>query len=282
MRLLWLGVGVLMVGACRSPEPPATPAGSPADNVDTDTDIPDTDPPLSAFRSNSWLLEDLDIVPITDTDGDGTLDNKLPEVLEAVDLLMRNQDMSTAAINENIAANIAQLTTVVFLDADSDGDALEIDVLTGMAGDGTTLAVDPVSYDDLGVPRSQLIGEFVDSLSFGVSGAVLLRITMLQGVAPAPVQLQSVVLDGEITESELVLTGRLRGVIPVDSFIDEAIAPLIPPEGYEIFPGVISSRDEVLAIIRDLAPGLADVTLPDGSVGISAVFDLVAGEWEIP
>jgi hypothetical protein len=125
------------------------------------------------------------------------------------------------------------------------------------------------------------VGAFDGPLEFETTGDVMLRVTMMSGLDPSPVQLRAVEFDAEITDSALVVTGRMRGVIPIDAFIDDAIAPIIPDEGYEIFPGTLSTKAEVLEIIRDLAPGLADVTLPSGEAGISAAFDVIAGEWDL-
>ncbi|MEZ4316582.1 MAG: hypothetical protein R3F61_03740 [Myxococcota bacterium] len=280
MRFLWLGASLVALGACRAAVDAGDTDTIPTQAIDTDTpDLPA--PALSAFRGNTWLVEDLSIVDDTDVDGDGALDNKLPDVLHAVDLLMRDQDMSTEQINRNIAANIAQLVTIVFIDARSDGDTIELDVLAGMEGSQTELLVDPASYDASGDAVSQLSGAFVEPLAFAATGDVLLRVTMAAGLEPSPVQLHDVRLEGEITASELVLTAVLRGVIPIDRFIDDAVAPLVPEEGFEIVPGTVSTKEEVLDLIREIAPALSDVTLPSGEAGISAVFEVSAGEWEI-
>ncbi|MCB9676582.1 MAG: hypothetical protein H6737_15810 [Alphaproteobacteria bacterium] len=279
MRLARAGGCLLLLVACKAATEAEDPDAIAPLDTDVDTDAPPP-APTSDFRESTWVVDDLSILEDTDLDDDGTIDNKLPQVLAAVDTLMRNEDMSVAQVNQNIASNIAQLVTIVFLDARSpDGEAIEIDVLAGLSEDGV-VSVDPSSYDEDGTPRSQLAGGFVGPLDFEATGDVAIRITMMPGIDPSPVQLHAVVLDASMTDSQLVVTGLMRGVIPVDRFIDEAIAPVIPDAGYEIFPGTQSSKAEVLAILHDLAPGLADVTLPNGEVGISAAFEIVAGQWD--
>ena len=271
----------ILLCACGDAQPITTSdADADADtDADTDTDT-DTDTPISEFREGFWLVTSLAIVEDTDLDDDGVVDNKLPEILVAIDELLRDEPLSVEAINTNIQANIDNFVTVVFLEGRSDGEDLALDVLNGFSIDGSsTLAVSPSSYDDQGDALSTLTGSFSSNTDFSVFGDLEMVVTMVSGVDPAPVRVESVTIEGLAGPG--AIGGRMHGILPVDAFIDDVVASMIPEEGLEIFPGTLSTKEEILDLVRSIAPGLADATLPSGEAGVTAAFELSAGSWTL-
>lgn len=265
---------IALLTACTPTDEVTTPP--PATEIPTPVDLPTPPPtpPASSFRAGTWRVDSLVIVGDTDLDDDGVIDNKLPDVLAAVDLLLGAQDVSLDSVNAGIASNMANDVTVAFIDGQSDGTALQLDVLPGTSD----LVIDEaLAYDEDGLPRARLLGAMAAERAFEVAGKVTLPVTMLPGLPPSPVFVDGVVFGGEL--DALGVNALLVGAIPVRSFVDDVIAPVIPPEGYEITPGNVMTREEVLALIENLAPGLADVTLPSGEIAVSAAFEITAVAW---
>ena len=68
------------------------------------------------------------------------------------------------------------------------------------------------------------------------------------------------------------------GVVPLTRLIDDAIGPLVPPEGIELSPGNVLTRDDLVSLLHDLAPGLSDVETSTGELGITGAFTIIATE----
>jgi hypothetical protein len=281
IALVWIGA----IAACPAPDPtqPAPAVDDPTAPSSTPVPDPVPDPPLPAettsFRQKTWLVDALAIALSTDVDGDGVQDNKLPEVLDAIDALVGTEDLSTAQVNANIASNIAQSVTIVFLDGNSDGESMTLDVLAGTV-DETTLdfEVDPASYDENGEPTSRMEGAFYSETRFDAAGDITLQVTMQDGLAPVQLPFEDVRFDALLEEDFERLDARMFGTVPLTRLIDDAIGPLVPAEGIELSPGNVLSRDELIAVLHDLAPGLSDVETSTGELGITGAFTIIATE----
>lgn len=277
MRSLCFGTIVALLSGClpREVQEAPTPPGDPLPTAPVPTPPPPT-PPASTFREGSWLVDHLVLHSEADTNGDGVDDNKLPAVLTTVDILLGEASVSVEQVNTSIENNLAANVTVVFLDGSSDGDALLLDVLPGLPD----LTVDvEAAYDDDGLVRSRLEGTLLDEALFSAEGRLFLPVVFIPGFPPSPVRLDLVVLRGTLDAD--AVAGTFRGAIPVQAFVDDVVAPMIPPEGLELTPGTLTPHAEVIALIESLAPGLADVELPSGEPAVSAVFDVGASAFPL-
>lgn len=277
MRSVQFGTIVALLSGCLTrevQEAPTPPVDAPP-TAPVPTPPPPT-PPASTFREGTWLVDHLVLHGEADTNGDGTDDNRLPAVLTTVDILLGDAAVSVEQVNASIENNLASNVTVVFLDGTSDGDALTLDVLPGLPD----LTVDvEAAYDDDGLVRSRLEGTLGDETGFSAEGRLFLPVVFIPGFPPSPVRLDMVMLVGDLDAD--TVSGTFRGAIPVQAFVDDVVAPMIPPEGLALTPGTLTPRDEVLALIESLAPGLADLELPSGEPAVSAVFDVGASAFPL-
>jgi hypothetical protein len=110
-----------------------------------------------------------------------------------------------------------------------------------------------------------MIGD--DGFSAG-PGDLALDFVVAEGVAPVPLELVDTQADGTYGDT---LAGTFQTVIPLDTVIEQIVAPAIPVEGYDLGgDGVPESPEVVLDFVWSLAPTIGDVTLSDGTPAITA------------
>ena len=207
-----------------------------------------------------------------DLDGDGEIDNKLPDVLNTVDALVTAQDLTKTGINEALAAGLGDDTLVVLIDAEHDDPDLRVDVLLGTVDEDTdALGVDEQSYGEDGAPTSRLSGWFESQEEFTASADyILIPVTFYPDEPPLFIPLAIAVMEGELTAARC--DGTLVGAAPVDDVIELVVEPLIPTgDDYDKSKYLNQERDEFIEGIRDLAnENMADIELEDGSMAFSA------------
>ncbi|MEQ1503068.1 MAG: hypothetical protein ABMB14_12600, partial [Myxococcota bacterium] len=212
-----------------------------------------------------FRLTSLEVVSDADTDGDGQEDNHLPDALGALDLTLPAQGFALEPFNERLQANI-DTTTPVFVDAHAAGD-LALEVMNATVEPDGTLRVDE-AY------AVELRGGFDDAGTFAVGpGDIWIEIVVREGSPSVPVGLLEAILTGSVDAS--ILTARVHTLISIDEVIEDVIEPSIPPEGWDLDrDGLPESKADVMALVGDLAPLLADRILSDGAPAISAVLAL--------
>jgi hypothetical protein len=245
-----IGVGALLCATgCQ---------GLSAHNAPLEADVP--------AEAGSWLVTSLMLERTDDVDGDGVVDNQLLNAVEAVDLVLADDFMSPAAFNERLVEVLEMPDNRVVMETEQAGSSLLVEVLAAAedAGElqpdwGSAVRLDGTLRDD----RSFVVGP--SDLTFQVIARV--------DLPPVLVPLDATTITGELGFDEV--TGTMMGVVPVDPVIDRVIAPTLYP--YDIDgDGVAETPEEILDLIRELAPALSDVTLPDGTLGVSAALSFVA------
>lgn len=229
------------------------------------------------FRVSSLVL--LDEEEGIDFDGDGTLDNNLPNALVPVDILMGSGvDMSREGFNATLADAIAQNLLNMLLNANHANLILEVDVLGGTTETGI-LTVDPISLDVNGEPASTFEGHFESERKFtGGPDNVVIPITFFADSDPVMARATRAHIWG--TMDDAAVDGIIAGVVPARNLIDDVIEPTIPEAGFDTNgdgePDV--SKEAIMETVEGLADNenIADIELPNGERGVSAAFQFVA------
>jgi hypothetical protein len=206
----------------------------------------------------------------TDNDGDGLVDNHLPTALAAVNALLPEEGFDLESFNERITEGIE--LSRIYLDARRQGTLIDIDIAVAFSEEP---GEEDASYAKA-LPSARLSGNFVEGNSF-VAGPDDLELHVIGALdqPPVPIQLQGAMLEGSI--DELGVRGIITARIPVESLMEDVVEPLLPAEGWDLDgDGTLESYDEVRDFVWELAPQIADVTLPDGSTAISVMLDLDA------
>jgi len=263
---------------------------STATGTDTDTNqttIDETTPEeiVSTYEAGTYqitdfaLSEDSDIG--LDIDGDGEIDNKLVSVLAAAALFT---DIGQAAdINKILSEQIAKGDIVMLSEMVHDTGDLTLDLLLGDIDKDGNLFVDDNSYDENGDPNSRLSGAFVDQTNFAATSQYIeVPFPIMPDEPPVLIPLSMVTAEGSADDkgSDAII----GGAVPVEAFVNDIIDDLIPT-GEEYDPALYNDmeRDEFMKWIWDFAssPGVADITLADGSPAVSAAvtFTATATAW---
>ena len=211
----------------------------------------------SSFVSGEFLLVSLQVDPETDLDGDGVIDNNLPNALAAIEQVIPEDEWELGEFNARLDETL-HTTTRILLDADHDGQRLDLDVVLETLGDA--------DFED----RTTFGGVFTDERSFS-AGPGDLRMPMLAYAEadPVDIQLWDTVITGVMDDGGSA--GTMATVIPIAPLMDDVIAPMIPASGFDLNgDGVKESHDEVMDFLWAVAPLLGDVTFDDGQTGISA------------
>jgi hypothetical protein len=176
--------------------------------------------------------------------------NHLPEALDALDVLLPDQGWSLDGFNATLEDNVANWSAV-YVEVHP-GSPLHLHISTGEEAYASPL-------------EGELIGQ--DGFDAG-PGDVSLDFVVSEGVAPVPLALLATRATGTFGET---LSGEFEAVIVLDRVIDDIVAPAIPVAGYDVDgDGIEESPAAVLDFVRELAPAIGDVTLADGTPGITA------------
>jgi hypothetical protein len=241
----------------------------------SDPDFTETSETTSSFREGQYVLFDLAVVASTDNDGDGVVDNHLPNALAAVDVLVPEGGFDLATFNETLRDNVANHSAVL-LGATHRPPQLQLALLAG-ARDGEQLTVDPAALGPEGEPLVVLEGAFDDEHIFHAGpGMVELPIVGAEGLDPMPVRLEMAHLGGTLDAAGS--EGVLTGVLPIAMVIEAFVEPLLPEEGYDLDgDGILESHAELLDFVADLAPLIADTVIePYGELGVTARLSFAA------
>jgi hypothetical protein len=281
MRTCILGlIAAIALGGCHKGSDDTDGLGG-TDTDDTDQ-APDDGYP-STFASGRYRLTEFVLMPLDtggDVDGDGTQDNRLPNLLTAADLAVSGQQLSPDEVNANIAAQIAAGDLAVLLDAVYAELDLTVDVFGGtMDVDSGAIAIDPSSYDDQGNPRSELLGQFSSETEFAAGPAdVNVPVIFVPEDPPVLVPLVHTSLTGTMDADGV--SGMMSGIIPANDMIDQVIDPIIPEEGYDTNgDGTIDmTKADIMELVTTLVnnENMSDIVFDDGSRGISAAFTVTA------
>ncbi len=201
----------------------------------------------------------LEVIDAADVNGDGLIDNQLKTAIDAVDLLMADDFMSLGAFNERLIEVLAMPENVLLLDLAHEEGSLSLQMSAAVeASDG--FEIDPasvVAFD----------GRIDEDLSFTGGPADLSFSLIAQlGFDPVPIPLLSARIDGYLGDR---IEGSIAGVIPIDAVLDDVVDPLLISWDLD-GDGIPEPEEEIRSLVHGLAPGLADVVLPDGALGISA------------
>ncbi|MBT3223364.1 MAG: hypothetical protein HN348_30190, partial [Proteobacteria bacterium] len=220
-----------------------------------------------------YRINKLQLVPDTDTDDDGTVDNNLPNALELVDLMLASQDFSIESFNALLQSNLDSWTTVVLIDAKVDSDYwLAMDLLIGEADESFQLSVNPLSYDDQGDPVATVEGAFTsETMFFAGPDDFAINVSFYEGMDPLAVTIEKARFNGAMTAKSNA--GNLTGALPVDELINKVIDPLLDPDGTDINgDGIVETKAEILKLIWSIAPNAGDIDLGNDRTGISCRF----------
>ena len=269
MNRISIALALAALTACAGDDTATTPTTGTTGTTGTTATTPLTY--SSAFMAGQYSIDTFTLLASTaegkDMNGDGVADNSLPGTLMLLDTMV-DQDLSVDGFNLQVSEAFASGEAVTLADALFADGVLSIEMLTGLT-DGS---VDPASYDSNGDAISLLLGGFSGEEAFSTtSDLLLLSFPFLPKTAPLPLAFEMVTFDGDINEAGM--SGTLYGVIPTERLIDEVITPLVPKKGVE---GM--TYEEVMELVVSILgyPTVSDVTLADGSVGISAAFTYTA------
>ena len=265
-----------------------TPVEEPVDDTDTDPVLADTDTDadlptntiptdtrITAFAGGLYRIGALDLMGDDDVDSDGVVDNNLVNALALVDGMLPTTDLSLANFNATINTGMAETNIILLEFAVTDGEAAQIGVLYAEENNGN-YRVDPASLDAYGDALIQLEGAFVSQDAFGAGpGEINFPAELVPQAELSIVTIVEAHVEGTIDDT--ISNGQLSGVLPVRSIIDDMIAPLIPPEGFDVDgDGINETVQEVLDLVESIAPLVGDVTLPGGEPGVSCTFSYFA------
>ncbi len=216
----------------------------------------------ASLERSSYIVTALGVQRVDDTDGDGQVDNQLVNALNAIDIVLPDDFMSLALFNERLIEVLEKPDNRIVLETAVEGDEMSVDVLPS-SEQGSAL----VRNHDAG---SSLDGEALGAGMFLVGPSdVSFRVIARDDLLPVDVPLVQTVMTGDHDGEGI--DGELQGIIPLDPILDDVVDPLLWATGWDIDgDGVLETPEEVSAFIRELAPGLADTRLQDGSLGISA------------
>ncbi len=236
----------------------------------------------SSFTHGRYAFDALSLPDVPDVDGDGVVDNHLPDVLRLIDTIAPDQGFDPENFDVRLADNITEHSTIL-VDAEQADLTLQIAFLTATRVDGVLVPC-PESYNESGTPTEVVKGVFLDETTI-VAGPTTLRIEVVGALntPTVPLQLSRATVEG--TLSSAVMEGRIFAVLPIETTLSDFIIPLLPQDGYDIDgDGVVESVEELIAMLEDLAPSLADVELPYGELGVSVALDYVAhpASWQDP
>jgi hypothetical protein len=216
-----------------------------------------------------------------DWNGDGTLDNNLPNVLTAFGFFLEGYDLSKDGLNTIAADAIDNDTLVLLIDARYDDADLTLDFLAGVLdGDGNLQVDEDESYDSQGEPISRMVGRFVSENTYTAGpNSIVLPIPVDAAGTPAPFPLEDVRMDGNL--GAITLDGTIVGIVPVAPFVEGVLPIFIPEAGFDLDGddeiGEGETQADLIALVTGLLNTSADVETSAGAPGISAAVHFSAG-----
>lgn len=273
---VWVVPAFLALAAChRESADSGALVGEPTTSPPTDTGFP------SAFITGQLRLIQYALMPLDnggDVDGDGTPDNRFPQLLETADELAGpGAELSPTEVNAMVAAGLADGSAAILLDATHADLDLAVDVLWGSWNPLTDqVTVDPTSFVS-GEPRARFLGDFEGEMAFlATADALDAPVVVEDGQPPAFIPVVGATMQGDLDPT--ASNGEIYGVIPVDRLMDQVFDAQIPPEGLDLNGDGSIGADETHAAVMDAVheivsdPSIADVLLDDGSYGVSVAF----------
>jgi hypothetical protein len=236
----------------------------------------------SSFTQGRFAFSHLSLPDDDDVDGNGEVDNHLPDVLRLVDAAVPERDLDPASFDALLQDNIANHSTIL-MDAATVGLELWIAFLWA-SREGGDLVPDKDAYNEEGHPTETVVGRFLGPQAF-VAGPSTLRLDVVGALdlEPLPITLSGAMVTGDLDEGGVA--GTVQAVLPVEATMNDFVLPLLPAEGYDIDgDGVPESVEELTALLAELAPSLGDVALPYGETGVSVtlLFEAVPATWLDP
>lgn len=278
---------LILLVACTSKEPAPVDPTETADSdeaIDTevvDTDTPgvdsdsgppvDTGPTIIDFEQGSYRATSIRVMPPgdgIDQDGDGDIDNALPELLLLVDAALPG-DLSPTDVNDRLLGLILTQELNILFDANHDGTVLTIDVLEGELDTNGDLRATPGSFDELGMPRQHLVGAFVVDNDIRVGpGSITVPIQFLADEPVVRFEAATAYLRGQLDDDDF--GAFMSGAFTVSSIMDDVVIPLI--DSFVIDP---TDRAGLVALAQTIIDGEADVVV-NGEPAISTTFRIEA------
>ena len=279
MRIWSMMVGASLLVACGDKDTvddTATPSGG-GDSGDTVAEAE----PLSTYESGQFRVSSLSIASDpkagVDLDGDGELDNKLPQVLQLAATLT-GEPLDVVSLNEILATDVYKGNLILLTELGYVDRTLTVDAMLGVEDESGTLTVDESSYTD-GTPNTRFVGAFDSQTTYAASSTrIELPFPLLIGEPAVLVPLELAQTIGEVDNDSN--GGIIVGAVPVDDFMTQVIDPIIPTgDDYDPSAFLDMEREELLDFIYEFATGetMADITLEDGRKAVSAVVTYSGG-----
>ncbi len=268
-------LGALLLVGCGEDDTGKTDdtANQPDDTGETgDTELqePPTDFEAGTYRVTAMEL--LDTGEGFDLTDDGEVNNKLPSVLMALDMMVED-DMSRDGLNATIADALETGDLVELLDTSYTDLVLTYDLLLGSVDDHGTLSLDQEqSYDAHGEPYSRFEGIFLDQVAIELGPSdVQIPVAFYADEPAIMIPVWQAIATGELSTDGTTCT--MGGAIPVDLLMVQVVEPLIPEDGYGD-----QTKEELLETIETLlsSDSIADIQLEGDQPAISAALSFTA------
>jgi hypothetical protein len=277
-RIMLLAAGLL--AGCGDKETIAQDSGDSSSGGSDSGEADIETEPVSTYESGqfrvSLLSIESDMTVGVDLDGDGEVDNKLPQVLQLAATLT-GEPLDVDSLNTVLLSDISKGALILLTELGYTDRALTVDAMLGVADKSGALSVDKSSYTD-GVPNTRFSGAFSSQTDYTSSSErIELPFPLLVGEPAVLVPLELAQNIGSVDGS--ANGGIIVGAVPVDDFMSQVIDPVIPTgEDYDPSDFLDMDRDELLDFIYEFATGetMADITLADGRKAVSAVVNYSA------
>ncbi|MGC6493361.1 MAG: hypothetical protein ACON5B_11035 [Myxococcota bacterium] len=240
-----------------------TDTDSDSDAVDSDTD----DTNAQVFADARWRLTRVRLSEGAhfDLTGDGKPDNKLPDLIASVDILLSDATISVDDINAQLDKSFDSGDIVLFVDGDNTGSELVLGFLRASLDADGNPGIEPDSIDENGDPVQTLTGNMTSAEEFEAGpGDVTLPLAF--GDLPFSVTTEGALMAGTLDDTQI--DAILGALIPVDVVMDEAVIPLLEAE---FDPKEVQTYTALAQSTLQLA---ADYEAADGSKFLTATMRL--------
>jgi hypothetical protein len=241
--------------------------------LDTEVDTDDTGGAvLSAYPGGRYIVTELRILNSglgLDLDGDGTVDNNLPGLLTAADLVLGgNGFYGVQATNARIDAILDAEATIVLLDITHELGVLEIALLRAVRDTDGNLQVLPENYDGLGEPLQKFVGRFKSDVRCEAGPG---QVTLPFQFDPDEPEIEITAVDARIGGDldVFAFNGAIGGAFPIDIVLNDVVNPLI----VDNVP--TSDQERILTLVEGAVTAAADVQA-GGGPAISGAFSIKA------
>ena len=272
-RITSLLLAPLLVCACDDDK--ADSAVQPGDSA-----VPEDTAPPTAFESGTYRISLMEIEASEvgyDLDGDGEIDNELPDVLMVLNMAVSGEDLSREGLNATIAESVTNDELVLLADASYSSLTLTYDLLLGLVAKDGSLAVDEEQSYEGGEPKSRFTGTFSDETTISLTaGSAQIPVTFYANEPALEIPLEQALAVGGLDDAQTA--ALLGGAIPVDMLMEQVVTPMIART---------AKTKEEKADLVDLAETVlsnknyADIDLGGGRRGISAAlsYSAEAASW---